>query len=139
MATEVDIVVRYKETDQMGIVHHSNFVVWFELGRTDLLRKQGMSYHEVEGRLGLLLPVIHLDVDYHQPARYGDDIVVRTRIAKLTGVRIQFAYEVYRRGEGNPLVTGSTHHAWVDKNMKPVRVDRRFPELYQMLSRAAQD
>lgn len=87
MFTLVSFPVRYAETDQMGIVHHSNYPIWFEIGRTDHLRQLGRTYASLEEE-GLLLPLVNLNCKYLAPAKYGDEIEVKTRIKKLTCVRI---------------------------------------------------
>ena len=138
--TEARLDVRYQETDQMGIVYHTNYLVWFEIGRTDFVRQMtGQKYAKWEEQYGILLPVLHAHADYHSPARYGDDIVICTRIIYLSKVRIHFGYEVYRETESGRtlLVTGETHHAWVNRDMKPVRLDRVAPEFFAQLQAAA--
>src|SRR6185369_16837603 len=94
--------VRYAETDQMGFAWHGNFLVWFEVGRTDLLRKQGFSYRELE-QDGLRLPVIESQIRHLLPARYDDVLEVETKVEELRGARIVFSYVVRRQGEGAPL------------------------------------
>jgi len=138
--TETRLTVRYQETDQMAVVYHTNYLVWFEIGRTDFVRQvTGRRYAEWENECGVLLPVLHAHADYHAPARYGDDIVVCTRIVHLNKVRIHFAYEVYREDAlGRALLTtGETHHAWVNRDMKPVRLERIAPEFFAQLQAAA--
>lgn len=137
--TEARLAVRYQETDQMAIVYHTNYLVWFEIGRTDFVRQvTGRQYAEWEKQYGVLLPVLHAHADYHAPARYGDDIVVCTRLIHLTKVRIHFGYEVYREDASGRtlLTTGQTHHAWVNRDMKPVRLERIAPELFAQLQAA---
>jgi acyl-CoA thioester hydrolase len=104
--------VRYAETDQMGVAYHGNYLAWFEVGRTDLLRGTGLSYRELEGR-GVRLPVIETQVRYLKPARYDDDLEIRTQLAELNGASISFDYEVWRGTEG-PLATARTSHASVN-------------------------
>jgi len=87
--------VRYQETDQMGVVYHANYLNWFEIGRTEMIRELGFSYREME-EAGALLPVVDLDVKYHQPARYDDQITVFTRMIDFSPLRIHYAYEVRR-------------------------------------------
>lgn len=130
---ETTLRVRYKETDQMGVVHHTNYLVWFELGRTELIRRQGYSYSELEKR-GLLLPVVDLNVRYHAPARYEELVTVRTKIQEFTGAKIVFGYEIVNQENEMRLVTGTTTHLWVNKEMKLVNIKRFLPELYQVLN-----
>jgi acyl-CoA thioester hydrolase len=115
--------VRYAETDQMGVAHHAEYLAWFEVGRTDLLRQSGMTYRELEAS-GVRLPVIGASVRYLRPAFYDDVLEVRTELAEISGARMGFQYEVRRDGTDGPLATGSTEHATVDAQGRP----RRMPE-----------
>ncbi|PZE21471.1 acyl-CoA thioesterase [Paenibacillus xerothermodurans] len=122
--------VRYAETDQMGVVYHANYLTWFEIGRTELIRSLGMPYDKIEAN-GLLLPVVDVHVQFKLPAKYDDVITIRTRIEECTHVRVQFASEIRRANE--LLVSGSTKHVWVNREWKPTRIDRAAPELYSLL------
>jgi acyl-CoA thioester hydrolase len=113
--------VRYAETDQMGVAWHGSYFAWFEVGRTDLLREQGMTYRELE-ELGLQLPVIEARAAYRRPARYDDMIEITTRVASHSGARVAFDYEVRRESEPDPLATGFTAHAAVDRAGRPRRL-----------------
>jgi acyl-CoA thioester hydrolase len=116
--------VRYAETDQMGVVYYANFFVWFEVGRTDLLRASGWSYREMEAG-GIGLPVIEAHCVYRRPARYDDDLEIRTRGTLVSPVRVQFEYEVVRLGDDLSLATGRTVHAALDKDGRPCRLPER--------------
>jgi acyl-CoA thioester hydrolase len=115
--------VRYAETDQMGVAWHGQFLAWFEVGRTDLLRQLGCTYRELEAQ-GLRFPVIEAAVRYLKPARYDDLLEVRTRVTAVGLVRLGFAYEVHREGTAGPLATGTTVHASLDVSGRP----RRLPD-----------
>jgi acyl-CoA thioester hydrolase len=115
--------VRYAETDQMGIVYYANYFVWFEIGRTDWLRQGGWSYREME-REGLALPVIEAHCDYRRPARYDDQIDIRTDGTLLSPLRVKFAYEVARVEDGTVLGSGHTVHATIGQDGRP----RRLPD-----------
>ncbi|WP_088832668.1 acyl-CoA thioesterase [Paenibacillus tyrfis] len=125
--------VRYQETDQMGVVYHANYLNWFEVGRTEMIRELGLPYQALETR-GLLLPVIEADLKFRSPARYDDLVTIDTKVVELTSLRIRFAYEI-KRGE-EVLVTGGTQHVWLNQDWKPVRIDREVPDLYALLSKA---
>jgi acyl-CoA thioester hydrolase len=113
--------VRYKETDQMGIAHHSNYIVWFEIGRTDLCRATGITYAEIERR-GFLLVVTEIGCRYRIPFRYDDEVTIRTSVASLASRAMKFAYEL-RCGE-ELRATGFSSHMWVDRETrKPARAD----------------
>ena len=108
---EVEINVRYAETDQMQIVHHANYLVWFELARTRLCTQSGYHYHQIED-LGFHLMVISCQVDYRRGARYGETLEVHAWLAELASRRLRFDYAV-RRGD-ELLATGRTEHVWVN-------------------------
>jgi acyl-CoA thioester hydrolase len=111
--------VRYAETDRMGVVYYANYFVWFEIGRTDWLREIGQSYREMEIG-GVQLPVIEAHCEYRRPAKYDDDLEIRTRAMLLTPVRIRFDYEIVRGDDR--LVTGHTIHAALDPRGRPCRL-----------------
>ena len=116
--SRTQITVRYAETDMMGIVYHGNYLPWFEVGRTTLLKECGLPYKELEAR-GYHLPVIELGVKYVRPALYDDVITIITKLHEKPSLRIRLEYEV-RRGE-ELLVTGFTTHAFINKEGQPVR------------------
>ena len=125
--------VQYHETDQMGVVHHSNYIRWFENGRTEMIREVGISYRKMED-LGLLLPVIDVQVRYHRPARYDDLIILRTKLVKLSPAVMEFSYEVYKDGDEEELLAeGKTKHMWINENWRPTRLNRSVPEIYEKL------
>ena len=120
--------VRYAETDQMGVVYYANYLVWFEVGRTDWLRETGWSYREIEAD-GYSLPVIETQCTYQQSARYDDELEIHTTGSLASPVRIQFSYEVVRPADGARLATGMTIHATLDRTGRP----RRLPDRVRAL------
>jgi len=122
--------VRYAETDQMGVVYYANYFVWFEVGRTDLLRGQGWSYREME-RDGFALPVIEAHCEYRQSARYDDELEVRTSGTLLSPVRVGFSYEVVRPADAATIATGRTIHAAVDRDGRPCRLPDRLRAVFK--------
>ena len=114
--------VRYPEVDRMGVVHHSHYATWFEIGRTELLREMGATYGQLEDEQALLFPVIELGLRYRAPARYDELIEVRTGIEELAGVRLRFAYRIVRPSESLTLVEGFSVHAATTPGGKPRRV-----------------
>jgi acyl-CoA thioester hydrolase len=132
---ETNIRVRYQETDQMGVVYHTNYLVWFEVGRSDLIRQIGISYQELEN-MGLLLPVVEVNCTYRSPAHYDEEVCVRTQIQEMTGGKLVFQYEIVRLEDGQQLVTGYTKHLWVNKEMKRTNLERKFPHVYELLLKA---
>lgn len=135
LISETKIIVRYAETDQMGIVHHSNYPVWFEAGRTDFIRKMGMPYSKVEEN-GAMLPLIELNCRYKGFAKYEDEITIKTRVKENTGVRLAFYYEVFKNNEADPITTGETIHAWTNTELKPVNLKKFRPELFKLVDSA---
>jgi len=120
--------VRYAETDQMGVVYYANYFVWFEIGRTDLLRESGWSYRAMEAE-GYSLPVVEAHCRYRQPARYDDDLEVRTTGALVSPVRVRFDYDL-TRGDGQALLaSGYTVHASLNPDGRPRRLPDRVREL----------
>ena len=119
--------VRYPETDRMGVAHHTHFLVWFELGRTELMRNLGCRYAELEDRDGVMFPVVEASARYHAPARYDEIVEVDTVLVLARGARVRFEYEVRREADGTLLARGATEHAAVDRAGKT----RRLPEALQ--------
>jgi len=119
--SELEIRVRYAETDQMGVAHHSSYLVWFEAGRTELIRDRGRSYAELEHD-GWLLVVVEARCRYRRPARYDDVLTVRTHLRALSPATLTFGYEIVRRTDGEALADGYTVHAAVDRTGRPRRI-----------------
>ncbi|SDX19568.1 thioesterase family protein [Paenibacillus sp. CF384] len=143
--------VRYQETDQMGVVFHGNYVTWFEIGRTELVRALGMTYETVE-KQGLLLPVVDLDCSYVSPARYDNNVIICTRLEQFSPIRVSFRSEIrlvedtdhislgwFQGNEppGKLLVRGGTRHVWVNRDWRPSRLDKLLPALYSMMQAVA--
>ncbi len=116
--SRVQVTVRYAETDMMGIVYHANYLPWFEVGRTTLLKEIGVPYRKLEEE-GFRLPVLEVAAKYLRPALYDDTLEVVTTLAERPLLRIRLEYEVQRAGE--LLATGASVHAFVDREGKPVR------------------
>lgn len=117
------VTVRYAETDMMGVVYHGNYLPWFEIGRTTLLREQGLPYRELEAD-GFLLPVLEVTARYLRPARYDDTITIVTTLREKPTLRIHLEYELFN---GDTLLaTGKTVHAFIDRQGRPVRPPPRF-------------
>ncbi len=111
---EATLRVRYAETDAMGIVHHTNYIVWFEVGRGEYMRQQGGDYAHLEAH-GYYLPVIEVQARYLAPTRYGDLVTVRTWVEEARSRQVTFAYEVVMAETGQLLATGRTKHFCVDE------------------------
>lgn len=131
---ETCLRVRYAETDAMGIVYHTNYIVWFEVGRGEFMRQQGGNYREFEAQ-GLYLPVTEVDARFVAPARYDDVVVVRTSVAEVRSRTITMYYEVLMQETGQLLVTGHTKHLCTDREG---RVRRFSSDLVDAFSTGAQ-
>jgi len=118
--------VRYAETDQMGVVYHANYLVWFEVGRVELIRQMGLDYKSMEVEDGCMIAVVEATARYKAPARYDEELIVRTRVSGFRGALLKFGYEVVRVEDGAVLCTGETVHVVVGRDMKR----RPMPERY---------
>ncbi|QXE03206.1 thioesterase family protein [Terribacillus sp. DMT04] len=129
------ISVRYGETDQMGVVYHVNYLVWFEIGRTDFIETLGLRYAAMEED-GFLSPVVDANLNFHYPVRYGEKPVVETWLQSYDGIRTMYAYEI-RNEDGKLCVSGTSTHTVVKKeNFRPVSIRRSLPEWHAAYSKA---
>ncbi len=127
---DVPIRVRYAETDAMGIVHHSAYIVWFEEARSEFMRAMGLPYSEVE-RNGYYFTVREVHARYIKPAVYDQEVIVRTRVVQLKSRTLRIKYEVYLKDTMELLAEGETYHVCLDKNLKIVRMPSEYIELFQ--------
>jgi acyl-CoA thioester hydrolase len=123
---ETAVNVRYAETDQMGIVYYANYLVWFEVGRVAWCKAKGFHYAEMESKDDRFLMVAEASCRYKSPARFEDDIIVRTGLAKATDRVIRYRYEIRRKRTGKLLATGETAHVITDKNYRPARLPDHY-------------
>ena len=120
-ASDLEVRVRYAETDQMGVAHHAAYLVWFEAGRTEFIRVRGRSYAQIEAA-GWLLVVVEARCRYLLPARYDDVVIIRTHLASLGPASLEYGYEAIRKADGAVLARGATVHAAVDRTGRPRRI-----------------
>ena len=122
--------VRYAETDQMGIVYYANYLVWFEIGRVEVLRTLGLTYHELETQHKLILPVVEASCRYRAPARYDDEILIEARPSLLRASVLKFAYRILRLApdgeEPKLLAEGETVHVVCDENLKRMALPEEY-------------
>lgn len=123
---ETRVRVRYAETDQMGVVYHANYLVWFEVGRVEFIRQLGMDYKKMEREDGAMIAVVEVRARYKAPACYDDELLVRTTLAGARGPIVRFRYEVLRADDETLLCEGETVHVVVGPDMKR----RDMPPLY---------
>lgn len=131
MPVTTQVRVRYAETDQMGIVYYANYLVWFELGRVELLRSLGLAYSRLETDHGCILPVIEARCRYRSPARYDDEILIETRPAMLRGSVLKFAYRIFRKLDQKEkqrelLAEGETVHVVCDDQLQRKPLPERY-------------
>jgi acyl-CoA thioester hydrolase len=130
---ETRLRVRYAETDQMGVVYHSNHLIWFEVGRVELMRQMGFSYRDMERDDGRFIAVAEVKCRYRAPVYYDEEIVVKTRLKSVRESVVVFSYELVRAENGTLLAEGETTHIVTDSNMKIAAL----PEKYVTAFRAA--
>jgi acyl-CoA thioester hydrolase len=129
-ASETRVRVRYAETDQMGVVYHSNYLIWFEVGRVEFIRQLGLDYKSMEREEGCGIAVVDVSVRYKAPARYDDELVVQTRLIAARGVLIRFGYRIVREADGVLLCEGETVHVVVGKDMKKRSLPQKYAERF---------
>jgi acyl-CoA thioester hydrolase len=133
MKNETTVRVRYAETDQMGVVYHANYLVWFEVGRVEFIRSLGLDYRTMEREHGVGIAVVEVNCRYKSPARYDDLLLVRTCIKGVRGSVIRFEYSIHRASDEVLLAEGSTTHVAVDRSMRKTAL----PQVYADAFRAA--
>jgi acyl-CoA thioester hydrolase len=129
---ETKIKVRYVETDQMGIVHHSNYYAWFEVGRGEFIKGAGMTYRDMEEQ-GIMLPLLESSCKYIEGAKYDDELIIQTWIKEMNGVKIIFNYNVVRERDNKIIAKGSTKHAFVNNEFKIINIKKVNPDMWSKL------
>jgi acyl-CoA thioester hydrolase len=121
--------VRYSETDQMGVVYHANYLVWFEVGRAELMRHRGLDYKRLEIDEGCWIAVVEATARYKAPARYDDELTVETRVIAVRGPVIRFGYKIVRIEDGLLLCEGETVHVAIGRDMKRRAIPKKYAEI----------
>jgi acyl-CoA thioester hydrolase len=132
---DCEVRIPYADVDRMNVLYYGNHFVIFEKGRTELLRTLGMSYKDWEENRGLMLPVLEAHCHYRSPARYDDQIRLRTFLSELSGARITFRYQMIRLSDNKVLAIGATTHAVIGKAWKPIRIPK---DIYTKLASVAE-
>lgn len=127
---ETRVRVRYAETDQMGVVYHANYLVWFEVGRVEFIRQLGLDYRDMEQEDGALIAVAEATARYKAPARYDDELIVRTSLAGVRGPIVRFRYVVLRAADEMVLCEGETVHFVVGRDMKRREMPAKYAERF---------
>ena len=125
---EARVRVRYAETDQMGVVYHANYLVWFEVGRVELLRQRGLNYKRMEIEDGCGIVVVEATVRYKRPARYDDELRIETRVVQVRGSVVRFGYRIVRLADELLLCEGETVHVVVGRDMKRAKMPKKYAE-----------
>jgi len=128
---ETSLRVRYAETDQMGVVYHSNYIIWFEVGRVEMLRQLGFTYREMEKQDGIHLPVVDARCRFKIPAFYDEPITIRTMLLNVRDSLLHFGYEVVRTQDGVLLAEGETIHMVVSDQFKRIRLPHRYLDTFR--------
>ncbi|MHB8063305.1 MAG: acyl-CoA thioesterase [Ruminiclostridium sp.] len=137
MITRTSFYVRYFEIDKMGIVHHTIYPKWFEIGRRDYLHRAGIP-HLSFNHQGFYLPLSEIECKYKSPAKYGDEIIVITAITFMSCVKIKFEYKILNKISGKHLAVGNTVHAWTDIDINPINIEKAAPQIYTSLKAFAE-
>jgi acyl-CoA thioester hydrolase len=128
-ASETRVRVRYAETDQMGVVYHSNYLIWFEVGRVEFIRQLGLNYKQMEEE-GCGIAVVDVHVRYKAPARYDDELMIETRLLAARGAVVKFGYRISRIMDGLLLCEGETMHVVVGVDMKKRSLPAKYAERF---------
>lgn len=138
MIVTTKIVPRYAETDQMGIIHHSVYAIWYEQARTEFFNKIGLRYDEIE-KMGIMTPLVELNCKYKMPAYYNQEVEIKTKIIKLTPVKFVVEYDIYDKNN-NLINIGTTTLAWADsKSFKIINLEKKYKDIYENLEKLVED
>jgi len=130
LISKKEIEVRYAETDQMGVVYHANYLVWLELGRTQIVKDLGFNYADLE-KDGIVSPVLEVNISYKKSLTYGDRAIIHTWIEEYNGLKTVYGYEVYNE-QGELVATAKTHHVCVKKDsFRPISLKRKYPDWHE--------
>lgn len=129
---------QYHETDQMGVIHHANYIKWFEEARTDFLEKIGIGYKDMEAS-GLMSPVIGIQCAYRSSVRYGDTVAVEAKIIRYNGAKMTVSYRITDAASGDVRATGMSEHCFLNRDFRPIRLKLHFPRIDQTIGEMVQE
>ncbi len=129
--------VKYYETDKMGITHHSNYIRWMEEARIDYLERLGWGYDKLE-KMGIISPVLSVDCNYKQSTTFPDEVAISVFMQEFNGVRFKLAYEMRKQPEQTVVCTAVSEHAFLDRDFKPIRLKKEYPDFYKTMSAAVE-
>lgn len=121
----------YYETDKMKVVHHSNYIRWFEEARVNFMKKVGYPYDFMESK-GIMMPVLSVQCSYKNSVRFGDTVLIYAAISNFNGFKMEVQYKICDKKTGELRATGSTTHCFTDMSMKPLRIKKNYPEIYKI-------
>ena len=121
----------YYETDRMNVIHHSNYIRWFEEARIDFMKKVGFPYDKMES-IGIMMPVLSAECKYKNSVRFGDTVFIETSISVFNGFKMELEYRICDKQTGKLCATGSTSHCFTDLQMKPIRINKTHPEIFEL-------
>ena len=124
--------VQYYETDQMGVVHHSNYIRWMEEARIDFLEQAGIPYHKLE-EAGVMVPVLSCSCRFKKPLRFAQSFTVVAQLVEFNGVRFRVEYEIYNGEAKAPAAFGETEHCFANADLKPIRIEKRYPYIFERM------
>lgn len=123
----------YYETDQMGVIHHSNYIRWFEEARVDFLEKAGFSYKRMED-MGVMIPVLGASCEYKNAVRFSDTVIIVPKIQEFNGFKMTVSYRVIRKEDNLLMAVGETKHCFSNKEMRPIRTKKDYPEIFEVFN-----
>lgn len=127
---ETRLRVRYAETDQMGVAYYSNYLVWMEIGRVEYCRAEGLRYRDLEEQDGVLLAVAEANCRYLSPARYDEEVIIKTWVGRAHARMVEFRYEMRHAADDRLIATGWTKHLFCDRRMRPTRLPPQYRPLF---------
>lgn len=128
----------YYETDKMGVVHHSNYIRWFEEARINFMREAEFPYDKIES-VGIMMPVLSVECEYKSSVRFGDTVLIKTFISEFNGFKMKIQYQVTDKSDGSLRAAGSTYHCFTDMTLKPVRIKKSHPDIYAVCASCLSD
>lgn len=126
-------LVQYYETDKMQVVHHSNYIRWFEEARTYMLNELQLPYEKLE-EMGIIIPVLSVSAQYKSMVRYGETALINIKADSFNGIKMFFSYEVTDKKSGRLCAAGTTSHCFLGRDMKPINLKKSFPDIYDIFS-----
>ena len=122
---------QYYETDQMKIIHHSNYIRWFEEARSDFMEHLGLSYAEME-RMGITVPVLSISANYKSMVRFGETVSITIKVVKYNGVKLELTYEITDSETNELRTTGTSQHCFLNETGRPISLKRKRPDLHEL-------